>query len=582
MDAEDGDPRFAAWADHTQVGFSIVDYIVFGSVLLVSLVIGLYHGYFGGQKTNADFLLGGRSFTCAPVAFSLVASVISAILVLGAPAEAYYRGVMWWVQCTGTVAIILVAGIFVPFFYELRLTSLYEYLELRYESRMVRCLTGGMYVIQNLLYQAVVVYAPALAFNSVTGFPMWLSILCVGVVATIYTVIGGIRAVVWTDVLQLFVLLLGLLAVIFIGGAEQGFDNVWESATRNNRAGAQSISWKFDALERHNIPNIVIGSFFGILGMFGPNQTSIQRYSSLQSLTHAVLSSIVIVPIFIALISLTMYAGLVIFSTYEGCDPLTAGLISKPDQILPFYVMENLSYIIGLPGLFIACVFSGAMSTISSGVNCQAAVTWEDVFLPYPRFNKLSNEAQTRCTKAIALFYGGLSVGLSYLAGQLGGVLQAAITVNSAVSSPSLAVFVMAMFMPFTNSKGVATGLIAGVASILGISFGSKTLQLKPETLSLSTELCPLSMNITTAMDATEIYAVEIPYPQRLLSISYQLYGPLGFTITIIIGVLVSLMTGCRGSHRVDPSLVHRWVRCCLPDEDELSMRKEQLSFTNK
>ncbi|XP_069979346.1 sodium-coupled monocarboxylate transporter 1 isoform X1 [Penaeus vannamei] len=447
------------WTEGERGSFSWLDYVVFGGMLVLSLAIGIFYAFRSRKKSNDEFLLGSRSLSCFPVSMSLLASYISAIIVLGGPAEAYYHSVQWWVVCLSQVALPVVAGVFMPVFYELRLTSIYEYLELRYSSRAVRCVAGGMFVIQMLLYQAVVIYAPALALASVSDYPLWASVVSVGLIASFYTAIGGLKAVIWTDVLQLFILIAGLICIILKGTFDVGgFSYIWDTAVRNGRAGSQIFTYGYHPTQRHTVANIVIGAFVSKLYGYACAQTAVQRYSSMKSLTHAHLSIYLLIPFYTLIVSLTMIAGLVMFATYEGCDPLAAGLITKKDQILPFYVMDRLSSIPGLPGLFVACIFSGSLSTISSGVNSQAAVTWEDVFSRRPGCASLSKTTQAWITKFFALGYGILATCLAFLGDHLGGILQGTIAITSAVSGPILAVFVMGLFLPFANSKLGAVG----------------------------------------------------------------------------------------------------------------------------
>ncbi|XP_069188022.1 sodium-dependent multivitamin transporter [Procambarus clarkii] len=569
------------WASGARGSFAWADYLVFSVMLVASLAIGIFYAVKSRHKANDEFLLGSRSLTCFPVSMSLLASYISSILVLGGPAEAYYHGLEWWYICGGQLALVAVALIFVPFFYEFRMTSMYEYLELRYASRWVRSVAGGMFVIQMLLYQAVVIYAPALALASVTDFPLWVSVITVGVIASVYTAFGGMKAVVWTDVLQLSVLLMGLVAIVVKGVADMGsFHHVWQVAVVNARAGP--YTYGYAPLQRHTASNIVIGSLVMTMSQYACSQTAVQRYASMKNLTHVYMAIFLVIPLYVMLISLALIVGLVIFATYEGCDPLAAGLITKKDQILPFYVMDRLSSAPGLPGLFVACIFSGALSTISSGVNSQGAVTWEDVFAKIPRFAKLPKTTQAWLTKLLALGYGFLAVGLAFLAGNLGGVLQAAIAVISSVAGPLLAVFLMALFMPFTNSKGACTALIVGTGVALGFSFGATAIGLQPELLPTSTDACPANLTIPPPKDTIPLRVSDLQYPERVLGLSYTQLGPLGLLVGLVTGVLVSVATGMSGGRRLERSLVHPWVWWAVPDPDDLTAKVKALSYDNK
>ncbi|XP_069946558.1 sodium-coupled monocarboxylate transporter 1-like isoform X2 [Cherax quadricarinatus] len=508
------------WSAGMRGSFTWADYLVFVGMLVASLAIGIFYAIKSRNKANDEFLLGSRSLSCFPVSMSLLASYISAILVLGGPSEAYYHGVQWWVICAGQFALPLSAVVFMPFFYELKLTSVYE---------------------------------------------------------------GGMKAVVWTDVLQLFILILGLIAVIIKGLIDMGsFQRVWEISVQHDRAGPQIFTYGYDPMERHTVANIVVSALVGKVAQYSCTQTTIQRYVSMKSLTHAYMSIFMVIPFFILLISLTMITGLVMFATYEGCDPLAAGLITKKDQILPFYVMDRLSSVPGLPGLFVACIFSGALSTISSGVNSQAAVTWEDAFANIPRFAKLTSATQALLTKFLALGYGFLAVGLAFLAGNLGGVLQAAIAVTSSVAGPLLAVFIMALFMPFTNSKGACSALVLGTAVALSFSFGATILGIKPEILPTSTDACPANLTIPLPSDTHPVRVSDLQYPQKIFGLSYTQLGPLGLVVGLVVGVLVSFLTGKSGGRRVERSLVHPWVRWSLPDPADVTARTKANSYDNK
>ncbi|NXL01899.1 SC5A5 protein, partial [Mesembrinibis cayennensis] len=222
--------------------FSLWDYGVFALMLLISTGIGLFHGLAkGGQKTSEDFFTGGRRMSALPVGLSLSASFMSAVQVLGVPAEAYRYGAKFLWMCVGQLLnTLLTAQLFLPVFYRLGLTSTYEYLERRF-SRSIRLCGTVQYVVATMLYTGIVIYAPALILNQVTGLDIWASLLSTGVICTFYTTIvsagaggpgvpgvpsahprlhlvqGGMKAVIWTDVFQVFVMLSGFIAIIIRG-----------------------------------------------------------------------------------------------------------------------------------------------------------------------------------------------------------------------------------------------------------------------------------------------------------------------------------------------------------------------------
>ncbi|XP_076034113.1 sodium-coupled monocarboxylate transporter 1-like [Oratosquilla oratoria] len=547
--------------------FSHIDYAVFAAVLCLSLAIGMFYAFKARNKTNAEFLMGSYNLSCFPVSMSLLATYISAIMVLGGPAEAFYHGIQWWVIVFGQVALPVVALTFLPIFYKLRLTSVYEYLELRYESRFVRSLGAGTFIIQMVLYQAVVIYAPALALASVTGFPVWASIVIVCVIGTIYTALGGLRAVVWTDVIQILIVVSGLMAIIIQGSVMMGgFSKVWQIAKENGRTGPELFKFYIDPFERHTVFNVILSSMLTKITLYSCHQTQVQRYSSMKNLKHAYTALLLNAPGYSLLVSLSMLAGLVIFAVYSTCDPLASGRITSKDQILPLYVMEYMSHYSGLPGLFVACIFSGALSTVSSGLNSLAAVTWSDALCTHPRFASMSETVQAQTTKMIALIFGALCMGFSFLAQRLGGVLQAAIAVSGSAGGPLLGIFTMGIFMPFANAKGACAGLLSGQIVALTITFGAMTLSLTPQLLPTSVDGC--IGNITHVVQDT-IRVEDLTYPKKLLAISYTMYCPLGLTVSIVVGTLVSLLTCYGEKKKIDPDLLHPCVRWAVADLHE-------------
>ncbi|XP_046571641.1 sodium-dependent multivitamin transporter-like [Haliotis rubra] len=169
------------------------DYLVFGCTLLIPACVGLYHALKDRKKNSpSDFLVGNRQMGTVPVALSVTVTFLSALTLLGMPAEVYIHDTMFWLLALGMIlAVAGAAHLFIPILYRLGVTSVYEYFELRFGKR-VRILASLNWILQVLLYMAFVLYAPSLALYSVTGFNLWLSISTVGVIVTIYTALGAV------------------------------------------------------------------------------------------------------------------------------------------------------------------------------------------------------------------------------------------------------------------------------------------------------------------------------------------------------------------------------------------------------
>ncbi|KAJ1181999.1 hypothetical protein NDU88_007197 [Pleurodeles waltl] len=362
----------------TRKTFVAWDYVIFAALLVVSASIGIFFAIKERKKKKTDdFLVGGKQFTCGPVALSLTASFMSAVTVLGAPADVYRFGASYVIFFVAYLFVtILTSELFVPVFYRSGITSAYQYVELRF-NKVVRYAATAVYIVQTILYTGVVVYAPALALNQVTGFDLWGAVFATGIVCTFYCTLGGLKAVVWTDAFQMVVMIMGLLSVLIQGTIiNNGTTNIWNININGSRLNV--FDFDTDPLRRHTFWTLSVGGTFTWLGIYGVNQSAIQKCISCKSELHAKLALYLnLLGLWIILVC-AVFSGLLMYAHYKSCDPWTAGFVSAPDQLMPYFVMEVFAKMPGLPGLFVACAFSGTLSTVAGSINALATVTYED------------------------------------------------------------------------------------------------------------------------------------------------------------------------------------------------------------
>ncbi|XP_042089233.1 sodium-coupled monocarboxylate transporter 2 isoform X4 [Ovis aries] len=270
--------------------FAVWDYVVFAALFIISSGIGVFYAIKERKKaTSREFLVGGRQMNFGPVALSLTASFMSAVTVLGTPADVYRFGasfVLFFIAYA--LVIILTSELFLPVFYRSGITSTYEYLQLRF-NKPVRYAATVIYIVQTILYTGVVVYAPALALNQVTGFDLWGSVFATGIVCTFYCTLGGLKAVVWTDAFQMVVMIVGFLTVLIQGSTHAGgLHSVLEKAENGSRLNI--FDFDVDPLRRHTFWTISVGGTFTWLGIYGVNQSTIQRCISCKTERHAKLT----------------------------------------------------------------------------------------------------------------------------------------------------------------------------------------------------------------------------------------------------------------------------------------------------
>ncbi|XP_075932145.1 sodium-coupled monocarboxylate transporter 1 [Anarhichas minor] len=538
--------------------FVVADYVVFALMLLVSASVGVYHACADrGQRSSGDFLMGGRRLTALPVSLSLTASFMSAITVLSNPAEVYcYGASIGYYGLSYMMAMVVTSEIFLPVFYRLAITSTYEYLELRF-NRATRLLGTVLFIAQTILYTGIVIYAPALALNQVTGMDLWGAVVSTGVVCTFYCTMGGLRAVVWTDVFQLGVMLAGFLSVIIRSVIVQG--GVLPIISDSQQGGRLNFE-DFDTnpLRRNTFWTLTVGGTFVWVSIYGINQAQVQRYISCKSITHARLSLYINLVGLWSILLCSVFAGMCLFSVYKKCDPWTAGLVSAPDQLMPYLVMDILGDYPGLPGLFVAAAFSGSLSTVSSSINALAAVTVEDLIKPY---TNMSERHLSWSSKGLSIIYGVLCIGMAGVASLMGGILQAVVSIFGIIGGPLLGVFTLGILCPIANSKGALSGLVSGLVMSLWVGIGAQLYPPPPEMsrpLSLTTEGCNFtatdSLNWTaTALPAQPASITTAPVhhidgrpllADSWYSLSYLYFSPIGTITAVSVGLLVSLFTG--------------------------------------
>nr|XP_037281024.1 sodium-coupled monocarboxylate transporter 1-like [Rhipicephalus microplus] len=556
-------------AAHT---FVTLDYVVLISFLLLSAGIGVYFAWHDRRgNSNRQFLTANRQLNWLPVSMSMMASFLSAASVLGIPAEVFVRGsTFWYGSISTTLAILMAAFIFMPMYYNMDITSINEYLEKRYSSRAVRKIGSILFIVHTLLYLGVALYGPSLALGSVTGLPVWSSILLNGAVCTFYTSIGGIKAVVWTDVVQVVLIYIAYIMVIgsglhYLGG----FSAMWQIAGDGGRLIFTNFS--LSPYETYTTWTMVFGWTVTWMGMYCANQTQAQRYASIGSLKGARIALLLNIPGTILNVTMAVLSGLTLYAVYGNCDPRLTGDIRKADQLVPYIVQDMLHQYPGLSGLLATAVYSSSLSTLSSGYNSLAAVTWEDFMRPWIK----SSEATTlRITKLTAASYGLLSIAVAVLVGTMESIVQAASSLSGALCGPMVAVFVLGFLFPCCKKKGVIVGTFISIIISGWMSLGSILHPRKPYTLPTTTAGCS-HFNETITSGSYE----SPPWPSGIYQfyhISFMWVAFVGFVVHLIVSLAVSLAFEWRGSEVVDPTYVCPLVRKYMRNKPETSDERDE------
>ncbi|XP_063925418.1 sodium-coupled monocarboxylate transporter 1 isoform X2 [Zophobas morio] len=568
----------------------IWDYLVFVIFVIASTFVAVYSRFFGPkEKTKADFVFAAGKVSMAAMMLSIARGTLGVRSFLGYPSELFYRGSTMWETLYGMVlAYPIVCFVFVPVYFSLGITSVYQYLDLRFKSRLVRCLASGTYIVRQLLNQGVTVFTPCVALNTVIGIPYWASICGITLVSIIFTILGGLKAAILADVMQGLTMIAVSLAIIVQGCIEVGgFGAVFERNKNDGRL--DFLNFNMDPTIRVTTTSALVGQLFMSLSIFGCQQNFVQRYCSMDSQKKVTKTLMYNIPVITVLFSLSWVVGMVVYATYATCDPYSSGYIEKFDEVLPFFVEDRFNYLPGILGLFMASLFNGALSLNVSNLNSLATVAFEDFLKPLPCLKGMTDKQQLNTIKGIGVLLGLVIMGISFGVGLLDGVIESSMLVTSATSGPLLGVFIMALLIPCANWKGASTGVIAGHLVTLWITFGRLTIE-KPPTphLPLSTEGCtntsfndhilkpehqtsfwtittttPASINYTGNFSSdiinTTRAAPSDPLTQ-LYSITYMYYSLIGCFISILVGWTVSYFTGSERD-LYDEELIHPIAR---------------------
>ncbi|XP_063827776.1 sodium-coupled monocarboxylate transporter 1-like [Ostrinia nubilalis] len=283
----------------------------------------------------------------------------------------------------------------------------FQYLELRFDKRL-RIFGSAIFSVYLMAWLPIVVYVPALAFNQVTGINIHIVTPIVCCVCIFYTCLGGLKAVVWTDVIQTIVMVLAMILVIIkgtinVGGLQTVLERNWDTG----RLEFPTLSP--DLTVRHTILSVSIGSTFYWIGNIAVNQSMMQRFLSLPDLKISKRVVWGFLGGIICIIFICAYSGLLAVAWYFNCDPLNSRLALAKDQLLPLLVMDVFAEWKGLSGLFVAGVFSAALSSLSTGLNSMAAVVLEDFWKPF--FKKLTHKQTQVMIRAVVVILGAVCVG---------------------------------------------------------------------------------------------------------------------------------------------------------------------------
>lgn len=342
---------------------------------------------------------------------------------------------------------------------------------------------------------------------------------------------------------------------------------MWTIAQENGRT--EALDFRVGLYQRHTVCNTVLNGFMTFFMIYGFTQSTLQRVATMPNLSRVRLVLFLNTFGITVLLGILFLTGLAVFAVYANCDPISLGLISKMDQLMPYYVMDHLGVFKGVPGLFVACLFSGTLSSISSLLSAVSAMIWIDFVSEIDYFKKASESVRTATNKLITVILGLMMITLAFLASRLGGLIQATASVFGAFSGPVMGVFVLGVMVPHCGKRGAIAGILSGIAVMVWLAIGTHLYGMKTQMLPLSTTECQsgtddmLSTN-TSVTNSNEMSDSSQSPMQFIFGISYTFFSTVGLTICLTVACLTTLVTGAENLDHVNPAHVlvclRKWV----------------------
>lgn len=450
--------------------FSPIDWLIVGIYIGGTTWIG--HKLKGQQETPHDFFLGGRRIPWFAVSASIIATTISAVTFIGVPAFIYAAGgdfTYLQLAIGGIIAKLLIARLLIPRYYEQEYYSPYDYISQRLGATAGR-LTAMMFILGGILGQSVRVYATALVLELLTGWTMGLSILVIAVFAILWTWMGGVAAVIWTDLVQFLVLVVGGVAALafMITSLPDGFATLWELGRQDNKLTVLNLST--DPRVAFTFWAALIALPFQGIAVYGTDHLFTQRLLCCKNSNEArkaLLWSIVgeCIPALMLIVGLGLFA----FYSFNPLDPSLAAIVAeKGDRIFPLFIINEMPT--GLKGLIIAGILSAAISSLDSILAALSQISLTMFYRPF--VNPGKEEAHYLAVSRLLVIAWGLV--LAAIAWQFtksgGDIITLAFSMTTYTLGPMLGLFLASLISHRITVNGFAVAIAMSMAIILLIN----------------------------------------------------------------------------------------------------------------
>jgi len=430
-----------------------IDYLIIIVVLGITLWLGLR--FASRQRTTEHYFLSKGHFPSWALGLSLLSTLISSVTFLGYPEQGYTGN--WILLVQGLmVPVVLVFSIWfiVPLFRRVIGLSTYEYFERRF-GKFARYYSSSSFIIRQFAGMGTVLFLISVAISTMTGLNPFLILTIVGGLLVVVNLYGGMQAVVWLDVFQGFMLFASGFICLFvlIGSIEGGWNAAMQTASEFGRTGFGPYDLRFDQL---TVWVMIINGAFYAIQKYGTDQTVVQRYLSADSDRSAIRASMLGISLTVPIWAIFMFIGTLLFVFYRT-HLLPEGAVAA--SVFPHFIMTQLP--VGVAGFIVAALISAAICSLSADLNSLAAVGLEDYYRSWKK-----DRPDREYLLAGKMFVGisgllAVGVGALYLMAGNEGVLGIIFTVYAIFSGGIVGIFLLGVFVPRANRRGVNIGIIS-------------------------------------------------------------------------------------------------------------------------
>ncbi|MBM3998738.1 MAG: sodium/solute symporter [Planctomycetes bacterium] len=447
------------------------DACVLGLYLIVVVGVGLYAGY--GQRNLSDYMLGGRDLPWWALLGSIVATETSTVTFLSVPATAFREGGnLQFIQLALGYVLgrLLVARFLLPLYFRGELFTAYEVLHARFGGA-TKTVASIMFLVTRTFADGLRLYLTALVLNAMTDWTVTQSVVVLGAVTVVYTMVGGMKSVVWNDCIQLVVYIAGALvaATAVVGMLPGGLSSAADYAAAH--AKLRWLDASFDPTVAYTIWAGVIGGMFLTTATHGADQMMVQRYLCARSERDAARAVRWSGPVVLVQFLLFLLLGVGLAAFYDVSPPERP--FKTPDEAFVHFIVHHLPA--GAKGLTLAALFSAAMSTLASSLNSSATSALNDIILSSKPESR-RNPRLVPLGRALTVAFGAAQVGVAIVGERLAerGVVDSVLAIAGFSTGVVLGVFALGMANRRAGQASALVGLLAGLATVTAVAFGTR------------------------------------------------------------------------------------------------------------